>query len=110
MYPVRNIDGALITKKGVIFKKWYVYAKTMLNKIHAANAHIPDDRPKSLDILIKIPSFNEVKKAILCLKYIRSACLGKSLPRSSSMADALYIGGCIFLSLNASPLNVSRSN
>ena len=112
LHPVRSTDGILIKNKELILARWTEYLQNLLNKVHTTDPGFLDDLP-TLPIIPKHenpPYFEEVEKAILCLKDNKTAGPDNIPLRSLSMVGVLYTEGCIISSLTAGPLNVSHSN
>ena len=90
LHPVRSTDGDLIKNKELILEIWAEYLQNLLNKVHTTDPGFLDDLP-TLPIIPKLddpPSFDEVEKAILSLKY------NKSAGPDNIPAEVIKYGGC----------------
>ena len=90
LHPIRSTDCVLIKNKELILDRWAEYLQNLLNKVHTTDPGFLFDLPPPPIIpkFVDIPSFDEVEKAILCLK------VNKTAGPNNIPAEAIKLGEC----------------
>ena len=90
LHPVISTDGNLIKNKELFLERWAEYLQNLLSKVHTTDPGFLDDL-QTVPIIKKLddpPSFDEVEKAILCLKDSKAAGPDNIPP------EVIKYGGC----------------